>query len=135
MVFLRLQPYKQTSIKASGVEKLKPQFYGLYKVIKKIGGVAYELQIPSTSWIHNIFHVSRLKKVLGQHITPCLDLPPLDDEGRLILEPETILRVGEKKLRNRTIEEYLIKWKGLQMEDTTWEGSQILDHPNLRGIA
>lgn len=77
-------------------------------------------------------HVSRLKKVFGQHVTPCSELPPLDDEGKLILEPETILHVQEKTLRNKTIEEYLVKWKGLPTEDVTWEGAEIFDHPNLK---
>ena len=53
--------------------------------------MAYELELPENSKIHNIFHVSRLKRVLGKHINPCVDLPPLDNEGKLILEPEIIL--------------------------------------------
>ena len=52
MVFLRLQPYKQTSINASGVEKLKPRFYGPYKAIKKIGEVDYKLEFPLDRRIH-----------------------------------------------------------------------------------
>lgn len=61
MVFLRLQPYKQSSIKINGAEKLKPKFYGPYKILRKIGEVVYELELPTTSRIHNVFHVSRLK--------------------------------------------------------------------------
>ena len=37
----------------------------------------------------------------------------------------------ERKLRNRTIKEYLIHWKGFPSEDATWEGEQILQHPAL----
>lgn len=85
-MFLQLQPYKQSSIKISGAKKLKPWFYGPYKILRKIGGVAYELELPENNRIHNIFLVSRLKKVLGQKIAPCLELPPLDDEGKLVLE-------------------------------------------------
>ena len=66
MVFIRLQPYKQRTLKRSGVEKLKPRFYGPYKVIRKVGEVAYELELPPNRKIHNVFHVSYLKKVLGK---------------------------------------------------------------------
>jgi hypothetical protein len=43
LVFLRLQPYREFSLKKSGVEKLKPQFYGPYKVTRRIGEVDYEM--------------------------------------------------------------------------------------------
>ncbi|XP_059075143.1 uncharacterized protein LOC131875132 [Cryptomeria japonica] len=81
MVFLRLQLYRQSSIKGSGAKKLKPHFYGPYQVIRKVGRVAYELQLPPNSKIHNTFHVSYLKKALGQQVVPTMELPPLDYEG------------------------------------------------------
>jgi len=46
LFFLRLQPYRQSSLKKSGIEKLNSQFYGPYKVIKGVGEVAYELMLP-----------------------------------------------------------------------------------------
>ena len=46
LVYLGLQPYMQSSLKKKGVEKLKPRFYGPYKVVRKVGEVAYELRIP-----------------------------------------------------------------------------------------
>ena len=93
--------------------------------------MAYELEMPEESKIHNVFHVSSLKKTLGQHIAPSTKLPPLDDEGLLVLIPKQILQVRERKLRNRAIREYLVKWKELPMEDATWEGEQVLQHPSL----
>ena len=59
------------------------------------------------------------------------ELPPLDDEGHLVLVPEKVLMGRERKLRNKTIKEYLIQWKGFPSEDDTWEGEQILQHPTL----
>ena len=84
--------------------------------------MAYELELPEESKIYNVFYVSNLKKTVGQHISPSTELPPLDDEGILVLIPERILQVRERKLRNRVIREYLVKWKELPMEDATWEG-------------
>ena len=69
IVILRLQPYRQSSLKRSGTEKLKPRFYGPYKVTRRVGEVAYELELLEGSKIHNIFHVSFLKKALGQQVT------------------------------------------------------------------
>jgi hypothetical protein len=44
----------------------------------------------------------------------------------LVLVPEEILEVREKKLRRRSIREYLIKWKGFPIEDATWENEQVI---------
>eukprot|EP00253_Pinus_taeda_P008020 PITA_08020 len=66
-VFLRLQPYKQTSLKDKGCQKLSPKFYGPYQVLQRIGEVAYKLALPPTAKIHPVFHVSCLKKVIGNN--------------------------------------------------------------------
>jgi hypothetical protein len=78
---LRLQPYKQSSLKKSWVEKLKPRFYGPYRIMRRVGEVAYELELPEGRKIHNVFHVSCLKKAVGQFINTSEELPPLDEEG------------------------------------------------------
>jgi hypothetical protein len=131
LVYLRLQPYRQASIKRSGAEKLQPRFFGPYRINRKIGAVAYELELPQGSRIHNVFHVSCLKRAIGQHITPIEVLPPMDEEGQLVLIPEEILEVREKRLRKRSIKEYLIRWKDLPIEDATWENEQVVRETGL----
>ena len=126
LVYLRLQPYRESNPKKNGVEKLKPRFYGPYKIIRKVGEVAYELKFPKVRKIHNVFHVSNLKKTVGQHIIPSTELPPLDDEGLLVLIPEKILQVREIKDKHKVIGEYLVQWKELPIENATWEGEQVL---------
>jgi len=101
LVYLRLQPYKQSSIKKSGAEKLKPHFYGPYEIQSRIGEVAYELKLPQGSKIHNVFHVSCLKKALGQHVVANEKLPLVDEEGNLLTIPKEILETRVKQLRNR----------------------------------
>ena len=67
-------------------------------MIQKVGEVAYELELPIGSKIHNVFHVSFLTKVIGQHISVSDTLPPLDDEVQLVLIPDKILKTRERML-------------------------------------
>ena len=69
-VFLRLQSYKHMSLKqAKKDNKLSPKYYGPYKVLQKIGTMAYKLELPASSQVHPVFHVSCLKKVIGDKIS------------------------------------------------------------------
>ena len=123
-VFLSLQPYKQMSLKQLNKDnKLSPKYYGPYKVLQKIGSMAYKLELPATSWVHPVFHVSCLNKVIGGKIPIQTIFPDLDEEGKFILEPKKIFKRRTKQLQNRVITEYLIKWKNLPVEDSTWEST------------
>jgi hypothetical protein len=64
---------------------------------------------------------SCLKKVIGNKIPVQNILPKINEEGKIILDPETILEIRIKKLRNQEITKYLVKWKNLLMEEVTWE--------------
>eukprot|EP01018_Ginkgo_biloba_P018200 Gb_27104 [translate_table: standard] len=98
-VYLRLQPYKHASIKRGGKHKLSPKFYGPYKILRRVGEVAYVLELPKSSKIHNTFHVSSLKRVVGQKVTVQTELPELDEEGKLGYHPK-MLPGKEKKSFN-----------------------------------
>jgi hypothetical protein len=116
-VFLRLQPYKQMSLKqAKKDNKLSPKYYGPYKVLQNIGTMAYKLEFPASSRVHPVFHVSCLNKVIGDKIPVQTIFPELDEEGKIILETKAIINIRIRQLRNRSISEFLIKWRKLRLE-------------------
>ena len=73
--------------------KLSPKYYGPYKVLQNIGTMAYKLELPASLRVHLVFHVSCLKKVIGENIPVQTIFPELDDEGKIILEPETVTEI------------------------------------------
>lgn len=90
-------------------------------MIKRIGTVAYMLNLLSTSKIHHVFHVSCLKKKLWEHDSPLPTLPPIDHEGKVQTDPKLILETKMKKVGNHASIEVLIIWIGAPLEDSSWE--------------
>jgi hypothetical protein len=84
-VFVRLQPYKKTSLKAEHCQKLGPKFYGPYTILKRVGQVAYQLSFPIHLKLHPVFHVSCLKKVIGAKCQIQTNLLELVEEGSIWL--------------------------------------------------
>jgi hypothetical protein len=78
-VFLKLQPYIQSSVAPRAHHKLLFKYYGPYQVLERVGIVAYRLALPESSRIHPVIHVSQLKKVVGADVQVQQCLPsPLD---------------------------------------------------------
>ena len=118
---MKLQPYRQKSLRPIALGKLSPKFYGPFQVLHKVGEVAYKLDLPASSSIHPVFHVSCLKAKLGQQVTPISKLPSVSTDGNLTLEPEAILKRRTVQLRSRTITQVLIQWQGCTSDDASWE--------------
>jgi hypothetical protein len=101
-------------------------------VLQNIGTMTYKLDFPASSRVHPVFHVSCLKKVIGDKIPVQNLFRELDKEGKIILDLEAITDTRIFQLRNRSISEYLIKWRKLPAEDSTWEDETFIHkHPEL----
>ncbi|KAL0297746.1 UNVERIFIED_CONTAM: hypothetical protein Sradi_6826700 [Sesamum radiatum] len=90
-VLLRLQPYRQLSVRGRKFRKLAPRFFGPFRVLRRLGPVAYELSLPSESRIHPVFHTSLLKPFHGDPaVVPIVDLHQLPDPVPALI-PSAIL--------------------------------------------
>ena len=106
MVFMKLQPYRQASV-AADYHKLSKKYYGPYRITKKVGNVAYTLQLPEGSRIHNTFHVSSLKPAYGS-VFPSLDLPLRVFHNNPILDPLCILDSSTILRHNTEVPQILV---------------------------
>ncbi|KAE9622106.1 putative nucleotidyltransferase, Ribonuclease H [Lupinus albus] len=106
-VFLKLQPYKLKSLATRPYAKLAPKFFGPYQVLKRVGTVVYQLDLPPQVQIHLVFHVSLLKKALKPHQTPQPIPLMLTEELELEVSPEDIT---DSKMNGQGNLEVLVKW-------------------------
>jgi len=115
-VFLKLQPYVQSSLARRSHNKLSFKFFGPFKIIQRIGVVAYKLELPASAAIHNVFHVSQLKAAVGPHQVSPSFLSDLQE-----------FQVPVKILQRRwtsgdwPVEQSLIQWSQSPPELATWE--------------
>uniref|UniRef100_A0A453SWK3 Tf2-1-like SH3-like domain-containing protein n=1 Tax=Aegilops tauschii subsp. strangulata TaxID=200361 RepID=A0A453SWK3_AEGTS len=91
MVYLKLQPYRHTSLSLHRHLKLHSKFYGPFRVLNKIGNHAYKLLLPQGCQLHDVFHVSQLKKHIGTTVIPSPILPLIGPDGIIKIEPEAVL--------------------------------------------
>ena len=122
MVFLKVSLRK--GIQRYGKKgKLAPRLIGPFKIVEKVGNVAYRLELPSQlSNVHPVFHVSRSRKYE-------LDPSYVIDHSDMILEADTFFEVKpicvvysyEKVLRGKSIPLVRIMWSQHGIQEETWE--------------
>jgi hypothetical protein len=81
----------------SKIHKLKSKYSGPFKILARIGEVAYKLNLPSGSLIHPVFHVSQLKKCMGSKVIQALPTLVLSPGERLELNPYSFWTKGGLK--------------------------------------
>ena len=137
--YLRVSPLR--GVKRFGVKgKLAPRFVGPYRVLERMGEVAYKLELPEgLSGVHDVFHVSQLKKCHAEMADiPLRDIVPLEAiqlESDLTYEekPVKILEFASRVTRSKVIKFCKVQWSHHTEEEATWEREEDLrkDHPHL----
>jgi ribosomal protein L21E len=122
-VYLKLQPYVQSSVADRSHHKLAFRFFGPYRVIGKVGTVAYRLELPPSSSVHPVFHVSQLKKAVGAHQSVTAKPPSATTIWSV---PERIIQRRLLRQGTSSILQGLIKWSHLSESLATWEELEAL---------
>jgi hypothetical protein len=105
--------------------KLAPRWYGPFKIVQLVGKRAYKLQLPSGTLLHDVFHVSHLKKHVGKSDVPSAELPLVTPDDKIKFFPTAILERRQVPRRHETddyevgVPQWLIQWEGLEPADAT----------------
>lgn len=116
-MYVKLQPYIQTSVAPRANQKLSYRFFGPYKVLEQIGSVAYKLQLPEQSTVHPVFHVSQLKGAIP--VSHSASPLPVSFTGLQV--PQKILQKRVATVGSDVRLQALIQWSGMPAALATWE--------------
>ena len=115
--------------------KLGPRYVGPFEILERIGPLAYRLALPpEMEKVHNVFHVSQLRKYIPDpnHVLKYSPLQIQEDLSYAV-EPVQILDRKEKQLRNKVIPLVKVLWRSQKLEEITWEPEEEMQrsHPQL----
>jgi len=133
-VLLKVSPWKGV-LRFRKRGKLSPRFIGPFKILARVGKVAYRLELPEElSGIHPTFHVSHLRKCLADEdsYVPLNEIV-IDNKLNYIEEPIAIVEEELRRLQNKTVRSYKVLWKHGKMTNCTWESERdvLIYYPSL----
>jgi hypothetical protein len=133
-VYLRVSPMK--GVKRFEVKgRLAPCYIGPFPILEKCVSIAYKLDLPpSLARVHDIFHVSQLKKSLKAPMDVVLpEVTPLEDDLSYPELPIKVLDLKDCVTRSKTIKFFKIQWSNHSEEEATWESENFLRsrHPDF----
>ncbi|KAD5802299.1 hypothetical protein E3N88_13659 [Mikania micrantha] len=121
-VMLKVSPWKGI-VRFEKQSKLASRYVGPFKIIERIGPVAYRLELPSElSNIHDVFHVCNLKKCLSDEsqVLPIEEIR-VKDNLQFVEEPVEVMDREVKKLKRSRIPIVKIRWNSKRGPEFTWE--------------
>ncbi|GJR87605.1 putative reverse transcriptase domain-containing protein [Tanacetum coccineum] len=121
-VMLKVSPWKGV-VRFGKRGKLNPRYVGPFKVLERIGSVAYKLELPQElSRVHNTFHVSNLKKCYSDEpLAVPLEGLHIDDKLQFVEEPVEIMEWEIKRLKRSRIPLVKVCWNFRRGPEFTWE--------------
>ena len=121
-VFLRISPWKGV-LRFEKKEKLSPRYMGPYDIVERIGVVVYRLRLPpELARIHDVFHVSLLRKYMANPSHVLRDQPvELKEDLTYEERPVQIVDRNDQILRNKIIPLVKVLWMNHCREEATWE--------------
>ena len=124
-VYLKVSPMKGV-MRFGKKGKLSPRYIGPYRIAKRIGNVAYELELPQElAVVHPVFHISMLKKCIGD---PSLILPTesIGIKDSLSYEEVSvqIFACQVRRLRTKEVASVKVLWRNQLVEGATWEAEE-----------
>jgi hypothetical protein len=132
-VFLKVKS-NRSSLKQGSCAKLVARFCGPFEILERIGPVAYMIALPASMPVHNVFHVSLLKKYIpdANHVIDG-NVIQVEQEGTFQVHSLRILDRKIKQLQNRTIGLVKVQWTWYRHEDSTWkhEDAMQVEYPHL----
>jgi hypothetical protein len=135
--YLKVSPFKGTQ-RFEEKGKLAPLYVGPFRIVARRGAVAYQLELPqSLSSLHNVFHVSQLKKCFKE-TNPndwAVNIDDINLQSNLSYKEHPIrtLDQAERKTRNKVTKFVKVQWSRHSVREATWEQEdQLWKHnPNL----
>ncbi|GJX66370.1 putative reverse transcriptase domain-containing protein [Tanacetum coccineum] len=121
-IMLKVSPQKGV-IRFGKRGKLNPRYIGPFKILKRVGPMAYTLELPEElSSIHNTFHVPNLKKCLfDESLVITMKELRLDDKLNFVEEPVEIIDREVKQLRQSRIPRVKVRWNSKRGPKFTWK--------------
>lgn len=125
-MLLKLQPYVQQSVVSRPCAKLAFKFFGPYTILERIGRMAYMLDLPASSRVHPVFHVSQLKPYTPDYTPVFTELPRVQDLSATQAEPVSILDRRMMKHGDAPVVQVKVQWSSGSADTATWEDCEVL---------